>query len=50
VAVEDHAHSAGSVACGVDPRAVLVMAERRIDISGQRARGPEDVDSTPFDY
>ena len=31
--------SAGSVPRGVDPRAVAVMAERGIDISGQRAKG-----------
>ena len=31
-------HSAGSAAFGVDPRAVIVMAERGIDISAQRSR------------
>ena len=43
--------SAGSAAFGVDPRAVLVMAERDIDISGQRADGLEEhIGSAPFDY
>jgi arsenate reductase (thioredoxin) len=32
-------YSAGSVPRDVDPRAVAVMAERGIDISGQRAKG-----------
>lgn len=44
-------HSAGSAAYGVDPRAVLVMAERDIDISGQRATGLEEhIGSAFFDY
>jgi arsenate reductase (thioredoxin) len=43
--------SAGSAAFGVDPRAVLVMAERAIDISGQRATELEEsLGSAPFDY
>ena len=33
------AYSAGSVPREVDPRAVAVMAERGIDITGQRAKG-----------
>ena len=43
--------SAGSTAFGVDPRAVLAMAERDIDVSGQRAtRLEEHIGSAPFDY
>ena len=33
------AASAGSIAAGVDPRAVAVMAERGVDISDQRSKG-----------
>lgn len=43
--------SAGSAAYRVDPRAVLVMSERDIDISGQRAKGLEEhIGSESFDY
>ena len=37
------AHSAGTRPHGLDPRAVRVMAEAGIDISGQRSKAPADV-------
>jgi arsenate reductase len=42
------AHSAGVVATSVDPRAVLVMKEMGIDISGQRSKTYR-VEDTIFD-
>ncbi len=43
------AYSAGVNAASVDPRAVLVMKEIGIDISGQRSKGYEDFQGTTFD-
>ena len=44
-------HSAGSAALGLDPRAVLVMAERDIDIGEQRSKEVEEyMGSARFDY
>ncbi len=43
--------SAGSAGLGLDPRALLVMAERGIDISRQRSKGVEEyIGSARFDY
>jgi arsenate reductase (thioredoxin) len=43
--------SAGSAASAVDPRAVLVMAERGIDISGQLSQSLEEyIGSASFDH
>jgi protein-tyrosine-phosphatase len=43
--------SAGSAAYGVDPRAILVIAERDIDISRQRVSALEEhIGSAPFDF
>lgn len=43
-------HSAGVVARGIDRRAVLVMAERGVDISGQRSKTIDDLVVTHFDW
>jgi arsenate reductase (thioredoxin) len=43
------AHSAGVEATSVDPRAVLVMNEIGIDISGQRSKSAEEFQDTIFD-
>ncbi len=43
------AYSAGVNATSVDPRAVLVMKEIGIDISGQRSKGSEGFQGTTFD-
>jgi len=42
--------SAGSEARGVDPRAVLVMAEAGVDISGQRSKTTDQLGDREFDY
>jgi arsenate reductase len=41
--------SAGAAPAGLDPRAVAVMAEAGVDISGQRSKGVEALPPTPFD-
>jgi arsenate reductase len=43
-------YSAGIDARGVDPRAVKVMAEVGIDISGQRSKSVETLPDVEFDY
>lgn len=42
-------YSAGIVAKGIDPRAVQVMAEHGIDISGQRSKTLADLPTVAFD-
>ena len=42
--------SAGIEARGLDPRAVRVMAEAGVDISGHRSTPVSDVLDVPFDY
>jgi arsenate reductase len=42
--------SAGIVAHGLDPRAVQVMAEEGVDISGQRSKRVDDLRGQRFDY
>lgn len=44
------AHSAGIQPKGVDPRAVRVMAEAGIDISGQRSKDIDALGSLEFEY
>src|SRR5512146_401298 len=44
------AYSAGVEVHGLDPRAVRVMAEAGVDISGQRSKHVEEVRDVPFDY
>ena len=44
------AYSAGLVARGLDPRAVRVMREAGVDISGQRSKTVAEVAGIPFDY
>lgn len=44
------ARSAGITAKGVDPRAVQVMTEAGVDISGQRSKTVDDVLDITFDY
>lgn len=44
------AHSAGTDPLPLDPRAVEVMAEVGIDISGQTSRHVNSVMHVPFDY
>jgi len=43
------AYSTGVEASSVDPRAVLVMKEIGIDISGQRSKSTEEFQDTTFD-
>jgi arsenate reductase len=43
------AYSAGVAATSVDPRAVLVMKEIGIDISGQRSKTSQEYEGTIFD-
>ncbi len=43
-------YSAGIQPYGLDPRAVRVMAEAGVDISGQRSKGVDEVKHIPFDY
>jgi len=42
-------YSAGVVAAGLDPRAVKVMAEAGVDISGQRSKTLDDLGEVEFD-
>ena len=44
------AHSAGTVAKGLDPRAVAVMAEAGVDISGQQSKTLDDLGDLAFDH
>jgi len=44
------AYSAGTEPHGLDPRAVLVMAEADVDISGHRSKPVRDVAGVAFDY
>lgn len=44
------AYSAGIEMHGLNPRAVKVMAEAGVDISGQRSKTVEAVEHVPFDY
>lgn len=48
----DHfeAFSAGTVAHGLNPHAVKVMADAGVDISSQRSKTVEDVRDEDFDY
>jgi len=41
--------SAGTAPQGVDPRAVQVMAEAGVDLSGQASKGLEDLPALQFD-
>jgi len=43
-------YSAGIEARGLDPRAVKVMAEAGVDISGQRSKPVQEVMGIDFDY
>jgi arsenate reductase len=43
-------YSAGVEVHGLDPRAVQVMAEAGVDISGQRSKHLDEVRDIPFDY
>jgi len=43
------AYSAGALATMIDPRAVLVMGEIGIDISGQRSKSSREFEGTKFD-
>jgi arsenate reductase len=43
-------YSAGIAPHGLDPRAVQVMAEVGVDISGHRSKHLDDVKDIPFDY
>jgi len=43
-------HSAGIEPRGLDRRAVRVMAEAGVDISGQRSKHVDEVGHIPFDY
>ena len=47
---EIEAYSAGVKPKAVDPRAVTVMAEAGVDISGQRSKEVKDLMNIPFDY
>ncbi|MCX5658933.1 MAG: arsenate reductase ArsC [Planctomycetota bacterium] len=44
------AHSAGVEPHGMNPRAVRVMAEAGVDISGQRSKHVDELRGIPFDY
>ncbi|MCE5249750.1 arsenate reductase ArsC [bacterium] len=44
------AYSAGVESHGLNPRAVRVMAEAGIDISGQRSKLVDELMNIPFDY
>lgn len=43
-------YSAGTVAKGIDPRAVRAMAEAGIDISGYRSKSSTEFMDAEFDY
>jgi arsenate reductase len=42
-------HSAGIIPAGVDPRAIQVMAEAGVDISGQQSKHVDDLPDLEFD-
>jgi arsenate reductase len=44
------AHSAGIETHGMNPRAVKVMAEADVDITGQHSKNVSEVLDIPFDY
>ena len=44
------AYSAGVAPHGIDPRAVAVMAEAGVDISGHRSKDVAELMDVPFDY
>jgi arsenate reductase len=44
------AHSAGIEAHGLNPRAIKVMAEAGVDISGHRSKHLSELESVEFDY
>ncbi|MFO7871446.1 MAG: arsenate reductase ArsC [Kiritimatiellia bacterium] len=44
------AYSAGIETHGLNPNAVKVMTEAGVDLSGQRSKTVDDVDSVDFDY
>jgi len=44
------AYSAGIETHGLNPRAVAVMAEAGVDISGQRSKSVAELKDVPFDY
>ena len=44
------AHSAGVERHGLNPRAVRVMAEAGVDISGHRSKHVRELSDVPFDY
>jgi arsenate reductase len=44
------AASAGLEARGIDPRAVVVMAEAGVDLSGQRSTRVAELGEDPFDW
>src|SRR5262249_26921610 len=44
------AHSAGIETHGLNPRAVKVMAEAGVDISGQRSKHVDEFKGVAFDY
>ena len=44
------AHSAGVIAHGLNARAVAVMAEAGVDISGHSSKTADDLLDVPFDY
>jgi len=44
------AHSAGIASRGLDPRAVKVMAEAGVDISGQRSKSVDELKDLAFDF
>lgn len=44
------AYSAGTVAHGLNPQAVKVMADAGVDISGQQSKTVENVGQESFDY
>jgi arsenate reductase len=43
-------YSAGIIAAGLDPRAVMVMAESGVDISRQRSKQVDELAGMDFDY
>ncbi len=43
-------HSAGVMACGLDSRAVAVMAEAGVDISRHQSKNVAELADRPFDY
>lgn len=43
-------YSAGVIAKGLDPRAVKVMAEAGVDISGHKSKIIDDLPESDFDY